>query len=231
MTSRLTKPLCYATMNISRRNNIGLVESVKMFQKTQNYLSPEIDVADSQEKVQASATQEQATSDSTENRPDWQRIEALSSQIDMIARHWASRTGRDVEDIVQMMILAIAEQALKEPEFLCQKDNFILSCGSWRAVDELRKHWRDDTVTELDDELVGSEKVPERHSLDDIFQALSRKSQALLRTIIAAGDAVLKRNGTLNVSALARRLKLSNSTARRQVGQLRQELAVAGYRF
>jgi hypothetical protein len=203
-----------------------------MPQKTQNCLGAEMNVVDSLEKIQTGASQERATSDPTESCLDWQRIEALSPQINVIARHWRSRTGHNVEDIAQTMTLAIAERALKEPEFLHQKDNFILSYGSWRAVDELRKHWRDDNnVAALDDELVGSRGVPEGYSLDDILRELSRKSQVLFCAIVTAGDAVLKVNGTLNVSALARHLDLSNSTARRRVRRLRHELAIAGYGF
>jgi predicted ArsR family transcriptional regulator len=53
----------------------------------------------------------------------------------------------------------------------------------------------------------------------------------VVRTIVAAGGAVLKANGTLNISALARLLGLSDSAARRQVDLLRHELVVAKYRF
>jgi len=165
-----------------------------------------------------------------ETHLDWQRIETLSPRINIIARHWAARTGQDVEDIEQMMILAIADQAAQNPKFLRQTDNYILTRGSWRAVDALRKQWRDNTAAVLDDELpVSSEEMCEARNLDDILPALSPQSRALLRTIVAADDAVLKRNGSLNVSALARHLGLSNSTARRQMERLRQELVVAGY--
>jgi len=170
------------------------------------------------------------TADASETCLDWQRIEALSPKINIIARHWAARTGRDVEDIVQTMTLAIAEQALRMPNFLQQKDNYILNRGSWRAVDALRKQWQDDSAAALDDEWMGDGGgVRDGHNLDDIILALSLENRGLLSAIIAAGDTVLKRSGALNVSALARHLGLSNSMARRKVHRLRQELAVAGY--
>jgi len=185
----------------------------------------EIGTADGQEKAAANTSP-----NSIETNLDWQRIEALAPQINVVARHWTSRTGQDVEDIEQIITLVIAEQALRDPDFLRQKDSFVLALGSWRFTDVLRRQWRDDTAAVLDDELpVSSEEMCEARNLDDILPALSPPSRALLRTIVAAGDTVLKRNGSLNVSALARRLGLSNSTARRQVERLRQELVVAGY--
>jgi hypothetical protein len=162
---------------------------------------------------------------------DWQRIEALSSQINVIARHWAARTGCEVGDIEQMMTLAIAEQAAQQPGFLDQTDNYILTRGSWRAVDAVRKHWRDDNAGTLDDAPLAAGGGLGRLNLEDIVQALSEQSRALLRAIVAAGETVLKVNGTLNISALARTLGLSNSTARRRVDLLRHELVVAGYGF
>jgi hypothetical protein len=166
----------------------------------------------------------------SETNLDWQRIEALTPQINVIARHWASRTGCEVEDIDQTMVLAIAEQATQHPEFLRQTDNYVLTRGSWRAVDAVRKHWRDDSAALGDVALVSGAWLG-RLNLDDIVQALSEQSRALLRTIVAAGEAVLKAIGTLNVSALARLLGLSDSTTRRRVELLRHELVVAGYGF
>jgi hypothetical protein len=157
-------------------------------------------------------------------------LEVLSEKIEAVARHWSARTGVDSQELIQEMTLVILEKAQQAPDFLKQKPCYILSLATWRTLDKVRHRWNDLTASEFDPELEGSASSPaERLVLEDINNLLDEQGRQIVRAILVERQGVIKRNGKLNVSGLARHLGMSKSTARRRVAVLRDALVEAGY--
>jgi hypothetical protein len=159
---------------------------------------------------------------------NWDRITEMEPLFVRVARHWSARTGEDPDDIASMMRLHVIERAAEVPTFLSQKPSYILTFAGWRALDKVRAQWQDGETVSLDErtEIIGDHVVSVESA--DIREALSGENRVLASAIIEAGDEVLKRNGTLNISALARHLGRPERTVNRQVGRLRQAMRVVG---
>jgi DNA-binding transcriptional ArsR family regulator len=159
-------------------------------------------------------------------------LESLSEKIKAAARHWAARTGVDSQELVQEMTLVILEKAQQAPDFLKQKSCYIISFATWRTLDKVRHLWNDLIASEFDPELEGSKSSPAEQSvLEDLSNLLDDQGRQIVRAILLERQGVIKRNGKLNVSGLARHLGMSKSTARRRVSVLRDALVEAGYTF
>jgi len=157
-------------------------------------------------------------------------LDSLSEKIEAAARHWAARTGVDSQELIQEMTLVILEKAQQAPDFLKQKSCYIISFATWRTLDKVRHRWNDLTASEFDPELEGSASSPaEQLALEDISNLLDNQGRQIVQAILLERRGVIKRNGKLNVSGLARHLGMSKSTARRRVAVLRDALVEAGY--
>lgn len=173
----------------------------------------------------------------TQQQPvNWNRVAEIEPLFARVARHWSARTGEDPEDIASTMRLHVVERATEDPTFLSQKPSYILTFAGWRALDKVRAQWQHGEAMPLDDlaEVIGDDDP----ALEDgvghnasICRTLHDEDQALALAIIEAieaGDKVLKKNQTLNISALAHHLGQPERTVNRRVGHLRSTLAAAG---
>ena len=175
----------------------------------------------------------------TQQQPvNWNRVAEIEPLFARVAGHWSARTGEDPEDIASTMRLHVVERATEDPTFLSQKPSYILTFAGWRALDQVRAQWRDGEAMPLDDlteglgtdDTAGEDGV--RHNANaSICKTLGDKDRALALAIIEAikaGDEVLKKNQTLNISALAQSLGRPERTANHHVAHLRSALAAAG---
>lgn len=74
----------------------------------------------------------------------------LARTIRGAAHNVAFRNGADPDDVEQDMCLAILERFAEEPEFLDQKNAYIVNYGAWKASDALkleRRHNGRNTAT------------------------------------------------------------------------------------
>lgn len=159
----------------------------------------------------------------------WNRIEALSPQIKITARHVASRTGGDVDELVSIGRLAIIEEAQEDPAFLDQTANYITTFASWRMLDQVnRPRWAEKNSVPLDSLDAQDLARPsfEEHALEiqTIIDSLDDEDLTIIRAILEYGTEVLHSNGNLNVNALARVLDYSKSTMYRRVRDLQATL-------
>lgn len=156
----------------------------------------------------------------------WDTLARLEPKIVRVAHYWSARTGEPPDDIASEMRLAIIRRIQKDPSFSTQRDNYIVTYAAWRALDDLRAP-RSVSLDALNVD-VSPDSTDDTHThLAELIAALSEDARALAVAILRAGDRVLKRNGTLNISALARHLAMPERTLHRRVQQLRAELKAA----
>jgi hypothetical protein len=69
---------------------------------------------------------------------DWQRIQELP--MDGVVGSAAVRWGEDRDEVRSIAILALAEQAAREDDFLVQTDGYLRQCAKWGISTHL-KHY------------------------------------------------------------------------------------------
>lgn len=159
-----------------------------------------------------------------------ERMSELNPALTKKAHYWASRTGENADDLKSDMILAILERASADPHFLSESPAYIINFGEWRMLRKVQRAWRHGEYMPLDDlaEVVG--KPDDGDTSGDykhILESLSGEHVALVQEIIKAGDDVLRKNGSLNISALSARLGKPERTVNRQVKHMRCLLKTA----
>ena len=169
---------------------------------------------------------------------DWQRIEELSSPLELTAQHWAARTGGDIDDLFSVGRLAVIEQAQNSPDFLTQKDSYITTFAAWRMCDHTRPRQAEKNAVPLDPGLghgARSQAHAPRSSLEydlltrqaiaTVLDDLDDEAREIIKTIITSGDDLLhESSGRLNVGALARTMGIPRTTMQYRIQRLRDLL-------
>jgi len=154
------------------------------------------------------------------------RIFELDTRLTNTASYWSSRTGEDAGDLKGEMLTAICQMTAHCPNFLSKNNTYIVNAARNQMLKTVRRQWPQGghiSLNENDlDELVGGPAIDD-YALSPtlLMDGLSDDLRELVQAIIKAGDDVLKRSGTLNITALAQRIGKPQRTVNRQVHQLR----------
>jgi len=161
---------------------------------------------------------------------DWIRIEELNEALELTALHWATRSGRDPNELLSVGRMAVIEKALTSPDFLDQTRSYITTHASWRIRDHVyRPRWAEANSVPLTNEHRRDASIPSFESRSllrrTIVDGLEEEDLAIVDAIMEHGVEVLHRDGKLNINALARVLDVPKSTMYRRIHALRETLA------
>jgi hypothetical protein len=160
----------------------------------------------------------------------WTRIEELDEALELTARHVASRTGGDADELSSVGRMAVIEKALTSPDFLDQTRSYITTHASWRMRDHVnRPRWAEANSVPLTNEHHRDISTPSFESRSllrrTIADGLEGEDLTIVQAIMEHGVDVLHRDGKLNINALARALDVPKSTMYRRIHDLRETLA------
>jgi RNA polymerase sigma factor (sigma-70 family) len=164
--------------------------------------------------------------DTTENV--LKTVERLSPRLQAIAWHVADElAGYRPEDAYQDMLLTLTEQARREPDFLEQKDAYILSKCSWEIRNKAESgrvygkyvESEGEEFELLSDKMPGPEQAVEARelitSLRRVVDGLPVKDKMIVSLLVI----------DCTPAEIARRLKVSRSAICQRLQHVRKSLA------